>query len=101
MNRVRRFDSHGKTIVHGMRYLYFNDDPWATSYAGVIKWDRDILCHVFYPDDEAYRPIIVHYWIAKVGDEKWLNASGFVREPKVRVTDGKRNWVVQDKEILS
>lgn len=79
-----RYDSHGKPIVHGRRYVYITADPWATIYHGVILWDRDILCHVFHPDDKNMKPVVVHYWVTQVGDEKWLNASGYVREPKER-----------------
>lgn len=100
MTKVYRVDSHGKPIVHGRRYVYVNDDPWATAYHGVILWDREILSHVFHPDNVEMQPAIVHYWSCTLKEEKWLNASGYVREPKKRKAPNGRR-VVQGDEPLS
>lgn len=94
MSRVYRTDVEDKPIVHGRKYVYIPDHPYAKRVQGEIMWDRDTLTYIFFPDDPCLAGIPVSFDI-EFWDDNWkvLKTSQFARVPKER-SNGVSSGVV-------
>lgn len=94
MSRVYRTDIEDKPIVHGRRYFYLPNHPYAKRVEGEIMWDRDTLAYIFYPVDFSLPAISVFFDI-DLWEDNWkvLKTSQFARVPKER-SNGVSSGVV-------